>query len=144
MQFAYLIHMLAKHATPMNASNTVRGLPPANASTRVISRRSIALLLNALAMVKPPMRSMIVGENICEKTYLQQCKTSKVDEKKTTTNFVASVVESRFGSSPPERITRKRTSNSGTQRLVTNRGIACVQHEYMTCCSKKSQPQSPT
>lgn len=65
-----LIHMLAKHDTPMNARSTVFGRVPARLSTRVISRRSIADLLSADAMVKPPMSSMIVGENMTEKMYL--------------------------------------------------------------------------
>lgn len=65
-----LIHMLAKHATPMNASNTMLGLVPARLSSRVMSRRSMLVLLSADAMVNPPMRSMIVGENITENTYL--------------------------------------------------------------------------
>ena len=65
-----LIHMLAKHATPMNASRTVLGRSPARLSTRVIRTRSMAVLLRADAIVNPPMRSMIVGENMTEKTYL--------------------------------------------------------------------------
>ena len=65
-----LIHMLAKHATPINASNTVLGRSPAKLSTRVMSTRSIAVLLSADAMVNPPMSSMMVGENMTEKTCL--------------------------------------------------------------------------
>lgn len=67
-----LIHMLAKHATPMNASKTMLGLVPARLSTFVINTRSMAVLLRADAMVKPPMRSMIVGENMTEKMYLRR------------------------------------------------------------------------
>lgn len=66
-----LIHMLAKHATPMNARRTVLGRSPATLSTRVMSTRSIAVLLSADAIVKPPMRSIIVGENMTEKMCLQ-------------------------------------------------------------------------
>ena len=65
-----LIHILAKHATPMNARRTILGLVPARLSTFVINTRSIAVLLRADAMVKPPMRSMIVGENMTENMYL--------------------------------------------------------------------------
>ena len=65
-----LIHILAKHATPMNARRTTLGLEPARLSTFVINTRSIAVLLRADAMVKPPMRSMIVGENMTENMYL--------------------------------------------------------------------------
>ena len=66
-----LIHILAKHATPMNAKITVLGRSPATLSARVISTRSIAVLLMADAIVKPPIRSIIVGENIFEKTNLR-------------------------------------------------------------------------
>jgi hypothetical protein len=68
----YLIHMLAKQDTPMNASRTVLGRVPASARTRVISTRSILVLLRADEMVKPPINSMIVGENMMEKTYLKK------------------------------------------------------------------------
>lgn len=61
-----LIHILAKHDTNMNASNTVRGFVPAKLSTRVINTRSMLVFDSAEEMVKPPMRSMIVGENMVE------------------------------------------------------------------------------
>jgi hypothetical protein len=38
----------------------------------VMSTRSMAVLLSAEEMVKPPMRSMIVGENITENINLQR------------------------------------------------------------------------
>lgn len=66
----YLIHMLAKQDTPMKARSTVLGFVPANARTRVMSTLSMFVLLRADAMVKPPISSMIVGENITEKMYL--------------------------------------------------------------------------
>lgn len=66
----HLIHMLAKHATPMTASSTTLGRVPAKLSTRVIKTRSMFVLETAAAIVKPPIRSMIVGENITEKTQL--------------------------------------------------------------------------
>lgn len=62
--------MLAKHETPMNASNTVLGCVPAMLSTLVMRTRSIAVLLKAEAIVNPPINSMIVGENMTEKIYL--------------------------------------------------------------------------
>lgn len=68
---AYLIHILAKQDTPMNARRTVLGRVPARLSTRVIRTRSMFVLLRAEAIVKPPISSMIVGENICEKTKLR-------------------------------------------------------------------------
>ena len=67
---ACLIHMLAKHATPINASNTVLGRVPAMLRTFVMRMRSIAVLLRAAAIVNPPINSMIVGENMTEKIYL--------------------------------------------------------------------------
>jgi len=67
---AHLIHMLAKHATPINASKTVLGRVPAMLSTLVIRMRSIAVLLRAAAIVNPPINNMIVGENMTEKIYL--------------------------------------------------------------------------
>lgn len=65
-----LIHMLAKHETPINARRTVLGFEPARLSTRVINTRSMFVLLSADEIVNPPIRSMIVGENIMENTYL--------------------------------------------------------------------------
>lgn len=63
--------MLAKHETAMKASKTVLGRVPAKLNTRVIKSRSILVLLNADAIVKPPMSNMIVGENIIENTNLE-------------------------------------------------------------------------
>lgn len=70
MQVAYLIHMLAKQETPMKANNTMLGLVPAKLSTLVIRMRSMLVLLSAEDIVKPPIRSIIVGENMMEKTNL--------------------------------------------------------------------------
>jgi hypothetical protein len=67
----HLIHMLAKHATPMTASSTTLGRVPAKLSTRVINTRSMFVLETAAAIVKPPMRSMIVGENMTENIQLR-------------------------------------------------------------------------
>jgi hypothetical protein len=64
--------MLAKQDTPINESSTVLGRVPAKLRTRVISTRSILVLLNADAIVNPPMRSMMVGENMTEKMYLKK------------------------------------------------------------------------
>ena len=60
----HLIHMLAKHETPINVRSTTLGLVPARLKTRVMRMRSMLVLLRADAIVKPPMRSMMVGENI--------------------------------------------------------------------------------
>ena len=48
----------------MKAKRTVLGRVPAKLSNRVMSRRSILVLLSAEAIVKPPMSSIMVGENI--------------------------------------------------------------------------------
>jgi len=66
----YLIHILAKQATPMKARSTVLGRLPARLRTRVMSTRSIFVLLSAEAMVNPPISNMIVGENMTENTNL--------------------------------------------------------------------------
>lgn len=68
---SHLIHILAKQDTPMKASRTVLGRVPARLSTRVINTRSMLVLLNAEEMVNPPIKSMIVGENMTEKMYLE-------------------------------------------------------------------------
>ena len=65
-----LIHILAKHATPMNARRTTLGLVPAKLNTRVINTRSLLVLLSAAATVNPPISSMIVGENMTENIHL--------------------------------------------------------------------------
>ena len=62
--------MLAKHATPINASKTVLGRVPAMLSTLVMRTRSMAVLLRAAAIVNPPINNMMVGENMTEKIYL--------------------------------------------------------------------------
>ena len=66
-----LIHILAKHETPMNDNNTTLGRVPAKLRTRVINTRSMLVLLSADAIVKPPIRSIMVGENMTEKMYLR-------------------------------------------------------------------------
>jgi hypothetical protein len=67
-----LIHMLAKQDTPIKESSTVLGRVPAKLRTLVISNRSMLVLLNADAIVNPPISSMMVGENITENIYLEK------------------------------------------------------------------------
>lgn len=55
----------------MNARRTVLGLVPAKLKTRVMSIRSIFVLLSPDDIVNPPMRSIIVGENMTENIYLE-------------------------------------------------------------------------
>jgi hypothetical protein len=56
----------------MNVRRTVLGRVPARLRMRVINTRSILVLLRADEIVNPPMSNIIVGENIMEKTYLEQ------------------------------------------------------------------------
>src|SRR5258705_11468186 len=67
-----LIHILAKHETDIKARRRVLGRVPAKLNTRVTMTRSMLVLLRAEEMVKPPIRSMIVGENMVENTYLSR------------------------------------------------------------------------
>lgn len=73
-----LIHILAKQETPMNVRRTVLGRVPARLRMRVINTRSMFVLLSADEIVKPPMSNIIVGENIMEKTYLEQISVIKI------------------------------------------------------------------
>lgn len=83
----YLIHMLAKQETPMKDSRTVLGLVPATLKTRVIRTRSMLVLDRAEAIVNPPIKSMIVGENMTENMYLSQ----RSQRRHVNTNLVCSL-----------------------------------------------------
>jgi len=120
-----LIHILAKHDTPINESNTVLGLVPARLNTRVISTRSMLVLLRADAIVNPPIKSMIVGENITEKIYLESDEHPESSKGEGYTHFVASLVFNRSYFPSADRIVRNTASRKGTKIDVTNRGIAC-------------------
>jgi hypothetical protein len=50
----------------MKARRTEFGRVPARLSTRVINTRSMLVLLKADAIVKPPINSIMVGENMTE------------------------------------------------------------------------------
>jgi len=67
-----LIHIEAKQATPICINSTKLGFVPARLRILVAMITSIRVLLSAAAMVKPPMRSMIVEVNIWEKMNLQE------------------------------------------------------------------------
>jgi hypothetical protein len=62
--------MLANVATHMSTRRTTLGLVPAALRMREAVMTSRRVLERTAAMVKPPMRSMMVGENIWEKMYL--------------------------------------------------------------------------
>jgi hypothetical protein len=119
----HLIHMLAKHATPITASSTTLGRVPAKLSTRVINTRSIFVFESAAAIVKPPMRSIIVGENITEKTQLKVHEYHLFSPSRKHTRRVAAAGLNRSPVSA-SRITRSHTSKAGTMVEVTKRGIA--------------------
>jgi hypothetical protein len=101
-----LIHMLAKAATNMFVTSTVRGFVPALLRTNVAILFAMSYLDNAAAIVKPPRRSMITGVHIAAKMYL-----------------VASFVLSRRCNLSSERTTLNTTHRNGTRSDVTNRGI---------------------
>lgn len=120
-----LIHMLAKHDTPINESNTTLGLVPAKLNTRVMSTRSMLVLLRADAIVNPPIKSMIVGENMTEKIYLKDHEHPESSKVEKQTHFVAALVLNRSFFPSEDRIVRNRARRKGTMIEVTNRGIAC-------------------
>ena len=101
----HLIHMLAKQLTPIKAKRTLAGFVPAILRTLVMISLSMLVLLKAEEIVNPPIKSMIVGEKMTEKT-----------------NLVASCVDSLC---PSVRMTRRTTRRKGTAREVTNKGMAC-------------------
>ena len=121
---AHLIHMLAKHATPMTASSTTLGRVPAKLSTRVTKTRSMFVFESAAAIVKPPMRSMIVGENITENVQLRVYKHRTSSHKQGYTRRVAAAGLNRSPVSG-SRITLSHTNKAGTMVEVTKSGIAC-------------------
>jgi hypothetical protein len=114
--------MLAKQDTPIKARRTVRGRVPAKLSTLVIKMRSILVLLSAEEMVKPPMSSMMVGENIIEKTYLNAVSQLIQPHRRWQAYFVASMVD--MGDPSSERMTWNQMSSMGTAIDVANKGMA--------------------
>jgi hypothetical protein len=120
-----LIHILANVATNMSTSKTTLGRVPAAFKIRVAVMTSRRVFDNTAAMVKPPIRSMIVGENICEKMYLSSERVSCTVHRSTSTHLVASDAVMRRSASLSVRNTRKNTTSSGTESEVTNNGIAC-------------------
>lgn len=102
-----LIHILANVATDINTSRTTLGFEPAAFKIRVAVMTSSRVFESTAAIVKPPIRSIMVGENIWEKMYL-----------------VASAALSLSSSPSDERRTRRVTVKKGTARDVTNKGIA--------------------
>jgi hypothetical protein len=62
--------MLANVATHINTSKMTLGLEPAALRIREAVMTSNRVFERTAAIVNPPIRSMIVGENIWEKMYL--------------------------------------------------------------------------
>jgi len=100
--------MLAKVATNIVVSKTVRGLVPALLSTNVAITLAMLYFDRAAAIVKPPRRSMMTGVHIAANTYL-----------------VAASESSRLCGLSSSLTTRKMTARKGTNSDVTNNGIAC-------------------
>jgi len=97
-----LIHMLAKVATNMVVTRTVRGVVPALLRTKVAILLAILYLDSAAAMVKPPSNSIIRGFHIDETTYA-----------------AAALASRRRRGSSTVRATRSTTAKKGTSRDVT-------------------------
>ena len=119
-----MIHMLAKHDTAIKAKRTVLGFEPAMLNSRVINIRSMFVLLNVAEIIKPPMRSMIVGENITENMCLGWRALTTCSDRASVTYLVASGVDNGTGCSLSERMTLKTTKRNGTSIDVTKSGIA--------------------
>jgi hypothetical protein len=100
--------MLANVAMHIRTSNTTLGLDPAALSTLEAVITSKRVLDKTAAMVKPPKRRPMVGENMTEKMYL-----------------LASLEGIRSSVPSVVRRTPSVTVRNGTKKLVTNRGIAC-------------------
>jgi hypothetical protein len=64
-----LIHMLAKAATNMLVTRTVRGLVPALLRTNVAILLAMSYLDSAAATANPPRSNMITGVHIAAKMY---------------------------------------------------------------------------
>jgi hypothetical protein len=101
-----LIHMLAKAATNMFVTSTIRGFVPALLSTKVAILFAMSYFDSAAAMVKPPSRSMIVGVHMAANIYL-----------------AASPVARRRCGSSSDRTIFSTTQRKGTSRDVTKRGM---------------------
>ena len=104
-----LIHMLAKAATNMLVTSTVRGLVPALLRTNVAIRFAMSYFDSAAAIVKPPRRSIITGVHMAAKMY-----------------FVAALASSRTCGLSSDLTTLRITQRNGISRDVTNRGITCM------------------
>lgn len=88
-------------------SRTTLGFVPAAFSTLDAVMMSSLVFDRTAAMVKPPSKRPIVGENMTEKMYL-----------------VASEAGSLVSSPFVERMSRRTTVKNGTKKLVTKSGIA--------------------
>lgn len=99
--------MLANVAMHIKVSKTTLGFDPAALRTLDAVMTSNLVLDRTAAMVKPPSKRPIVGENMTEKMYLLASLAGILSS-------LPSVVRS----------TPSATVKKGTKKLVTNRGIA--------------------
>lgn len=116
--------MLAKHDTAIKAKRTVLGFEPAMLNKRVINIRSMLVLLNAAEIVKPPIRSMMVGANMTENICLGRWASMPRPNGVIVTYLVASEVDNGSGFGSADRTTLKTTKRNGTSVDVTKSGIA--------------------
>lgn len=116
--------MLANVATNIKTRSTTLGFDPAAFKMRVAVMTSSLVFDRTAAMVKPPIRSMIVGENIWEKMYLQVVRTIQIVMYMTHLVESAAVIRLSFPSEV--RRTRRKTTSSGAASEVTKRGMAYI------------------
>lgn len=101
-----LIHILAKAATNMFVTKTVRGRVPALLRTQVAIRFAMSYLESAAATVKPPRSSIITGDHMAGKM-----------------NFAASEADNLLSEPTVEGKTLRITHRNGTIKDVTKRGM---------------------
>ena len=129
-----LIHMLANVAIHIKVSKTTLGLDPAALRTLEAVMTSSLVLERTAAIVKPPSKSPMVGENMTEKMYLLASLAGILSS-------LPSVVRS----------TPSATVKKGTKKLVTNNGMAygCGQRSQRRASSESvfsviaGSPRSP-
>lgn len=102
-----LIHMLANVAMHIKVNKTTLGFDPAAFKTLEAVMTSSRVFDSTAAIVKPPSKRPIVGENMTEKMYL-----------------LASLAGIRSSLPSVVRSTPSATVKNGTKKLVTNKGIA--------------------
>lgn len=131
--------MLANVATHINTSKMTLGLEPAALRIRDAVMTSNRVFERTAAIVKPPIRSMIVGENIWEKMYLD---VSFFHDREFDTYLVASAAVNRVSFPSDDRRARSRTTRNGTASEVTNSGMAYMS-AFSHCLVSFDPPRWP-